>query len=369
MSNSHESTGNTEPDTSYRVVFNGKIAGGHDAGDVKRNFSRLFKIDQSRLEVYFSGKPVVLKKGLNHQAAVSVVKALKETGILCTLESETEDGGRGTEDETPASVLRTLTCPKCGHVQQESEECSRCGLIFKKYDQARLEGDPGDCKMVIYDGVEGRKKKLLVFLSLLLAFVLYMESRAGRGITYPPGILINSEPKMALVRNQRPWKVGSREIFPLVEFWLQGRVLGSERYHDSYSDIYPIDIGLGWGPMSDQSIIDQLHIVQGHRKLLYEPSDREHPLPTFESLWPYVKNVHTCPADDDIKKKVFSVRSGDLIELRGYLIGIQENGQWTVVSSLKKEVGEDHTTCLVFWVTNFKWLDIESLKANRAIGD
>ncbi|SPF43344.1 hypothetical protein SBDP1_440002 [Syntrophobacter sp. SbD1] len=254
----------------------------------------------------------------------------------------------------------TLTCPKCGHVQPESEECSRCGLIFRKH-QAGFAGDLGAGRIVIYDGVKEKKQMLLVFLALLLAFVLYMEVRSSRGLTYPPGILIKSEPQMVLIKDPKPWKVGKKVIFPMVEFWLQGRVLCSERYDDDpLSDICPIDIGLGWGPMSDQSIIDQLDIVQANRKLEYSVSDQDHPPPSYASLWEYVKNVHTLPASGDIKKKVCSVRTGDLIELRGCLVAIQENGQWTYVSSLKKEVGLDHTTCLIFWVTQFERLDIKS---------
>ena len=286
---------------------------------------------------------------------------MEQVGILCTLESSTEDSGSGTGDGFPTDTLYTITCPKCGHVQKETEECSRCGLIFKKYNQAGTAGDSdAACTIVFYDHVKEKKRMLLVFLALLLAFTLYMEVRGTRGITYPPGILIKSEPQMVLIRDPKPWKVGKSVIFPLVEFWLQGRVLCSERYDDdSLSDICPIDIGLGWGPMSDQSIIDQLDFVQGNRKLEYTPCDPDHPPPSYASLWEYVKNVHTLPADDGIKKKVCSVRTGDLIELRGYLIGIQENGQWTQVSSLKKEVGEDHTTCLIFWVTHFERLNIK----------
>ena len=268
-----------------------------------------------------------------------------------------------TQDESSTIGLHSVTCPKCGNVQQESEECSRCGLIFNKYNQTRLTGDPGDCNFIIYDRIKDKKKILLVILALLLAFTLYMEVRGTRAITYPPGILIESEPQMALIGDPRPWKVGNREIVPLVQFWLQGRVLCSERYkEDQLSDICPIDIGLGWGPMSDQSAIDRLDFVQSDRKLEYSASDPDHPPPSYASLWEYVKNVHTIPADDDIKKKVCSVRTGDLLELRGYLIGIKENGQWTQVSSLRKETGLDHTTCLIFWVTHFKKLDAKSLR-------
>ncbi len=369
MLNSHESTGIIEPDTSYRVVFKGNIAAGHDPDSVRRDFIRLFKIDPARVEDYFCGKPVMLKKGLNHQDAARLVAAMEHVGIPCVLESGKEGGRHRTEEELPAAfpgpppaVSNAMNCPKCGHVQQEGEECSRCGLIIKRYNQPGFAGNPGACRIVFYDGVKEKKQLLLVFLALLLAFILYMEVRCAREITYPPGVLIKSEPQMRPIRDPKPWKVGNREIFPLAQFWMQGRVLCSERYDDDpLSDICPIDIGLGWGPMSDQSVIDQMDFVQGNRMLEYESSDPRRPPPSYSSLWEYVKNVHTLPADNDIKKKVCSVRTGDLLELGGYLIGIKENGQWTYMSSLKKESGLDHTTCLIFWVTRFKKLDVKSL--------
>jgi hypothetical protein len=262
----------------------------------------------------------------------------------------------GRQLSNSSEILPSITCPKCGHRQQEGEECLRCGLIFKKYVKPALAADL-DAGRSFNCGDWDGKKKLLLFLALLLALVLYLEVRSGREITHPPGILINSEPHMAIVKTPRPWKVDGKEIYPLVRFWLQGRVLGSQRYsNDSLSDVCPIDIALGWGPMSDQSILDKLEIAQDNRMLGFDPADQDHPPPGYGTLWQYVKNVHTLPADDNIKKEVLSVRTGELIELAGYLVGIKENGQWTAISSLKKETGLDHTTCLIFWVTDFRRL-------------
>jgi uncharacterized tellurite resistance protein B-like protein len=35
----------------------------------------------------------------------------------------------------------TMTCPKCGHEQLMSYRCKRCGIIFKKYKQAKEPSD------------------------------------------------------------------------------------------------------------------------------------------------------------------------------------------------------------------------------------
>lgn len=254
-------------------------------------------------------------------------------------------------------MVHCFTCPKCGHKQPESEECLECGLIFRKYVKLTPADDPNTGSSVSRKTVWDGKKKRLIFLALLLALVLHLEVLSGRQITYPPGILISSEPHIAPIKNPVPWKAGNKEIYPLAGFWLKGRVLCSERYsHDFLSDVSPIDIGLGWGPMSDQSVIDKLEFGQSNRILVFEPADQKELPHGYGTLWRYFKNVHTLPAGEDIRKKVCSVRIGDLIELSGFLVGIKENGRWMAISSMRKEWGLDHTTCLIFWVTHFKRL-------------
>lgn len=49
----------------YRILFNGQILPGHDAGEVRRKLAELFRIDSpEKIEALFSGKPVSLRKGL-----------------------------------------------------------------------------------------------------------------------------------------------------------------------------------------------------------------------------------------------------------------------------------------------------------------
>lgn len=37
--------------------------------------------------------------------------------------------------ETIGKRSDNITCPKCGHMQQESNECIKCGIIFSKYQE------------------------------------------------------------------------------------------------------------------------------------------------------------------------------------------------------------------------------------------
>jgi hypothetical protein len=125
-------------------------------------------------------------------------------------------------------------------------------------------------------------------------------------------------------------------------------VLGTERYRfDASADLSPVDLALGWGIMSDQRVVDQLEIVQGNRRFVVVPPEKSPaPLPV---LLAHSANVHILPANDGVKSKVLKLRVGEIVELTGFLVGVQEYGQWTWVTSLSRSDTGDGA-CEVFWV-------------------
>jgi hypothetical protein len=66
-------------------------------------------------------------------------------------------------------------------------------------------------------------------------------------------------------------------------------------------------------------------------------------------------NMHMIPADDGIMDGLIGLRPGEVIELAGYLVGIQEGGQWTWVSSLSRTDTGDGA-CEVVWVSRLRTL-------------
>jgi Zn-finger nucleic acid-binding protein len=42
--------------------------------------------------------------------------------------------------ENLAKPTTTVTCPKCGHAQRDSNECTKCGIIFSKYYETPAPG-------------------------------------------------------------------------------------------------------------------------------------------------------------------------------------------------------------------------------------
>ncbi|NIR17582.1 MAG: hypothetical protein GWN86_28210, partial [Desulfobacterales bacterium] len=65
------------PGRRYRVVFEGKIAEGLQVQEVKRNLASLFRISEDRIERFFSGKRLAIKKDVDYQTAVKYVEAFE----------------------------------------------------------------------------------------------------------------------------------------------------------------------------------------------------------------------------------------------------------------------------------------------------
>lgn len=59
-------------------------------------------------------------------------------------------------------------------------------------------------------------------------------------------------------------------IEPVASYEVRARVLSIERYRiGREADLSPVDFALGWGPMSDTAVLDQLKISQGNRWYYY----------------------------------------------------------------------------------------------------
>lgn len=153
---------------------------------------------------------------------------------------------------------------------------------------------------------------------------------------YPPGVLIPEDPYQQLLSGTRTWKMGDYRVTALAEYRIRARVLHTESYwFDRGADLSPIDLAVGWGRMSDQSILDQLEFWQGQRWYRYWPRKSKFPLSTDE-MNSHSANMHLIPANGEIKRTLNSVRVGNLVELDGYLVQVDGPDGFTWRSSLSR---------------------------------
>ncbi|MFB3779653.1 MAG: hypothetical protein ACE141_18690 [Bryobacteraceae bacterium] len=169
------------------------------------------------------------------------------------------------------------------------------------------------------------------------------------GIRHPPGVLAPDDPRQTLTTGFTLADHPAYRITALAHFSVRGLVLHTERYWwDRGSEVSPVDFALGWGRMSDQSVIDRLSITQGRRWYQWRPKDRQPPLPV-EEIISHSANMHLIPADPTVRRQMLSVGRGRVVSLSGYLVLVEgkDGSRWR--SSLSRtDTGSG--ACELVWV-------------------
>jgi hypothetical protein len=351
----------------FNVIFLGEIFDDREPEVVKRMLVSQLGMTTTAVERFFTLPRVVVKSNADIETAGSLVRTFAALGVVCHLEPAASPGLHSEDSSVQptnpeshqgvdSSLASAQLCPKCGHAQPFAKECACCGVIFSKVhprDNDRAGTSLGRPSITYYDLVREKKQWILLAILLIILTGLLFRIISTRDIKHPPGILVAAEPKQINIQNPQPWHHRNRLVVPLARFSLQARVLSTERYHfDNVADLSPIDVALGWGPMSDQRILDQLEVVQDSRCFVVSPHHGRPPLP-MGALLVSSSNMHMLPANDDIKDRLLSLRRGNIVELNGYLVGIQENGQWTWVSSASR-TDTGNGACEIVWVDGLK---------------
>jgi len=161
-------------------------------------------------------------------------------------------------------------------------------------------------------------KKTLFLLAI--AGVWFAHWHLHRPITYPPGVLIASDPtQVNLPSNEPEFDFGAFHLKPLARFAVDGRLLHSKIYqYDRGASLVPIDLAIGWGPMSDQQVLDRLHISQSMRFFWYEY--KMPPPIAVEQIVNHATNIHIIPSTPELAARCKSLRSGALVHLSGELV-------------------------------------------------
>ncbi len=169
-------------------------------------------------------------------------------------------------------------------------------------------------------------------------------------VRHEPGVLVKDEP-IQRPTSARGWEKGGYRFTPLAEFEAKAVILHLKRYSNGReSDLSPIDLALGWGPMSEQSVIDRLEISQSGRWYEYKASVL--PLPQ-KVIAGSSSNMHMIPADDEVNDALDEFHRGDIVSLSGYLVEITAEDGWRWKSSLSR-TDEGNGACEVVWVKRVK---------------
>lgn len=174
-----------------------------------------------------------------------------------------------------------------------------------------------------------------------------------RGTSHPPGILVPEEPQQSAASGVADWDREGFRIHPLAYYSIRARLLGKESYWiDSGAKLAPVDLGVGWGPLSDSAVLDELSWAQGNRFFEWRVPTDKMPLP-FNDINSHTANMHIVPATPEVMDAIRWTRTGSIIQMSGYLIeATHPQGVKPWRSSLTRtDTGSG--ACELMWVEKF----------------
>lgn len=128
---------------------------------------------------------------------------------------------------------------------------------------------------------------------------------------------------------------------------IEARLLSREPYRfGREADLSPVDFALGWGPMSANSLLEQMSITQSGRfyRLRWD-SLTVRPAVVMQ----HSANTHIIPADRSVARQIDKMRPGQVVSLSGYLVNVTAPDGWRWNSSLtRNDTGAG--ACELFWV-------------------
>lgn len=191
-------------------------------------------------------------------------------------------------------------------------------------------------------------KLLIKILSpvLIIAGLFYIFK--SKEIVQKPGILAPDKPLQSNIKNPQSWIRDNYQFHPITNFEITAKVLSIRFYRsDQMSEFCPVDLALGWGKMSDQSIIDMFDIKQQHRWYVWRADKM--PIPQKE-IEVSSSNIHIIPANDNIVDIIDDIYRGNIVFIKGKLVNVNKIGEKFVWKSSLLRDDKGSGACEIFWV-------------------
>lgn len=193
--------------------------------------------------------------------------------------------------------------------------------------------------------------RTLVFVALVAYGAWHFAQ--GRPITLDKaGILIAHDPVQLAAISPPRLTLDGYHVEPLAAYTIEARILGTERYRfGREAEISPVDFAVGWGAMSDSTVLRQIDITQSGRFYFWRV--QQFPIPQQE-IESHSANMHMIPANAAVAQKLEEVRPGHIVRLRGYLVAIRADDGWQWRSSLSR-TDTGNGACELMWVESVEF--------------
>ena len=162
-------------------------------------------------------------------------------------------------------------------------------------------------------------------IGLLILGIWFYE--ALRPVGQPPGVLAPEPPRITGAPDKPPlFERDGHVLTALAEFEGKARVLSVERYgRDRLARIAPLDLALGWGRLSDTTTFRGVDVAQTERRVVFKSWDPKLP---DDEVAASVVNLHVIAADAEIEQQLGKLRTGNIVELRGWLVEAVSGDGW-----------------------------------------
>ena len=193
-------------------------------------------------------------------------------------------------------------------------------------------------------------RKLLFGLLIITAgWTLYQ--RTGQ-VQLGPGVMAPAEPQQQMLQTPITQQVDAYQLTELASFKITAKVLAKKNYSfDRGAQLSPTDLALGWGRMSDETVLEQIKISQSGRFYFWRVA--AFPIPQRE-IETHSANMHVIPENISVKHALGKVRPGDIVEMSGSLVNVlSTDNQWRWRSSLTRD-DTGGGACELIWVKSLR---------------
>jgi hypothetical protein len=188
--------------------------------------------------------------------------------------------------------------------------------------------------------------RLLLIGLLLIAGLGAAHWWRARPLVPGAGVLAPEVPTQIDLDQGTSLQRGDITLVTRARFELTARVLSREDYHfDAGAKLAPIDLAMGWGRMSDSSVLASIEISQGNR--YYHWHVDRFPIPRRE-IETSSANMHMIPADPGVLTELEHVRPGEVVHLEGFLVDASRPDGWRWRTSMTRNDTGDGACELVY---------------------
>lgn len=259
-------------------------------------------------------------------------------------------------------------CPKCDYERKPSDDCPdwqcpSCGVAYCKARKLTL---PQNHTI----SVKTKGWKILSTIALLVSVTIiavhYWESRslkksqpvsaplAMEAKTSTTAAALSKDPIQIMVEGKIPaFEKNGYMLTALASFELEAKVLSSQNYWlGREADLSPTDLALGWGSMATEELLSKVKISQSNRWFYWRVEHDFTPEMGHE-ISTHASNMHIIPASAAVEQALNSVKEGQIVYIKGYLMQANAKDGWTWRSSLSREdIGEG--ACELLWANDLR---------------